>query len=222
MKKYVFDKSIYLGLLKKSFNAGDAIELDENCVVINGEQINDLRDIKICTKKGYIVPFDGSRFDAEQEEVEKVEEKKEDSDTFFGFKVDREEAIGKSIPLSKFRPTVIDESKPFAEEDGQIVEATGIHVAPAQTKTEITSKTSIEPDEQTVEPLEVKKTAKKNTSAKAKTTKTTAKATTVKKATTTKTKSESANKKSKIDSNMSIETEKVEGSVRGMNIIKSE
>ncbi len=222
MKKYVFDKSIYLGLLKKSFNAGDAIELDENCVVINGEQINDLRDIKICIKKGYIVPFEGSRFDAEQEEVEEVEEKKEDSDTFFGFKVDREEAIGKSIPLSKFRPTVIDESKPFAEENGQIVEATDIHVAPAQTKTEITSKTSVEPDEQTVEPLEVKKTAKKNTSAKAKDTKTTAKATTVKKATTTKSKSESANKKSKIDSNMSIETEKVEGSVRGMNIIKSE
>lgn len=215
MKKYVFDKSIYLGLLKKSFNAGDVIEMDENCVIINGEQINDLRDVKICVKKGYIIPFEDSRFDKVEELKDEVVESKP-TDSFYGFKVDREDDIGKSIPLSKFRPTVIDESKAFAEEDGQIVEATGIHVAPAQTKTEITGKTKVEADD-VVEPLTpVKKTAKKTTTAKTKTTKTT----TAK--TTKKTAEKADDKKSKIDSSMSIETEKIEGSVRGMNIIKSE
>ena len=147
MKKYVFDKSIYLGLIKKNFNAGDTIDLSDNKAIINGEQITDLRDIMICLKKNYLIPFAGSVYDKVVEIKEEVEEKIKDTvdtvtDTFFGFKVSREDSDAEVIPLSKYtKTTKIDETQAFAEEDGQITEATGIHVAPAISTTQISDKT---------------------------------------------------------------------------------
>lgn len=208
MKKYVFDKSIYLGYLKKNFNSGTIIEMDENNLFIFGEQINDMRDINICIKKGYVIPFEGSRFDVSNVEVNAETDNKE-SDTFLGFKVEREEEIGNVIPLNNFKPTVLDESKAFIEEDGKIIQPTSrISVTPAVTNSEITKSTEVESEtENLVEPLSAKTSTKRSNTK------------TVKDKVT---KSSSNVKKSKVAEKMAIENEKVTGEVRGMNIIKSE
>ena len=238
MKKYVFDKSIYLGLIKKNFNAGDTIELSDTKAVINGEEVTDLRDIMICLKKNYLIPFAGSVYDKVVEIKEEVEDKIKDAvdtvtDTFFGFKVSREDTDAKSIPLSKYtKTTEIDETKAFAEDDTGISEVTGIHVAPAVSKTEISDKTETEGDvtkdveaAESVLEQDVKVDSKDTT--KAKTTAKNAKKATkkeTKKPSTKETKKSTKKeaKKSEIVKDMDIKEEKEVGTVRGMKVLKSE
>lgn len=235
MKKYVFDKSIYLGLIKKNFNAGDTIELSEKSAIVNGEEITDLRDIMICLKKNYLIPFAGSVYDKVVEIKEEVEDKIKDAvdavtDTFFGFKIQNGDGDSEMIPLSKYtKTTEISEDKVFAEENGVITEATGIHVAPAISKTEINDKTAVEPTvEEVVKMAEEEKKTEEKTTTKKTTKKTTAKKDTVKKDTVKKdtvkkdTAKKASTKKSKIVENMEIKTEEVAGEVRGMKVIKGE
>lgn len=212
MKKYVFSKSIYLGFLKKNFNAGDVIELNETNFTCNEEKINDLRDIKICIRKGYVVPFEGSKFDSLQEDIIEIETETVKEESYYGFKVDKGENV-KTIPISKLKTTVLDESKVFVEEDGEILNTTNIFIAPAVTKTEIND--SVKDVEESIpEPLsEIAEVSETNDSKES-----VRKAPTAKKATSKK----AAPKKSKVDSKIGIESEKVTGTVRGMNIIKSE
>lgn len=199
MEKYFFTKDVNLGIVRVSAKRGDVVIKGKDYYQIANQKYTTVRDFEIAIQHGWLVKEQVFRL---TKAVEKNEVKHN-----FGFKIQKEQGQ-KTISVSNFQATVLNQQQGFVQEDGEIknIVESDVHVVSNVAK--IAQKQQDEVKQQQhnddLEKIAQKKAVQKKTEAKTKQT------------------TKNTKKVSKVAKNVQIKQQKVEGQVRGMKIIKGE